>query len=178
MYYEKKSTPRVIWKQDIGDVTLSAIEQGYHFGKCGLRMVRRRGNKILQNYATYVPVAKLESLLDGLDGDIEPKKVLLSLRDEIPAQTCKQAGFGRGSDDLCKTFLVTSTADGKALLQSTVQWGARTPRELKVEIPLDNLYNMCSAMESGYRAYQLCKTASNAGRLKRNKVRGLDICAV
>lgn len=178
MYYEKKSTPRVIWKQQAGDVTISAIEQGYRFGKCGLRLTRRRNGKILRNYASYIPISKVEELLDRLDGSVEPKSALLTLRDEISAQTCKQAGFAKKGADLCKTFSVTADDGEKALLQSTVQWGDEKVRTINAEISLSDLYDMMAAMESSYRAYQLCKTASNTGRrAARSKERGLDICA-
>lgn len=176
MKYEKKKAPKVIWEIETGDVTISAIEHGYRFAKCGLRLTRRQNGKITQNYASYIPVARLNEMLDKLEKDISPKELLLSFRDTIPAQVCRKEGLGKNGEELTKTFLVAAGDDGKAIIRSTVQWGENKPHVLEAEITQDDLFNMAATMENSYRAYQLCRSASSR-RVNRNAAKGADIHA-
>ncbi|MBD5093778.1 MAG: hypothetical protein HDT26_05745 [Subdoligranulum sp.] len=177
MKYEKKRAPKVIWEMETGDVTISAIEHGYRFGKCGLRLTRYQHGKITQNYASYIPVERLRELLDRLNQDITPKQLLLSFRDFVPAQVCRESNIGKRGEELHKTFLIAASDGGNAILQSTVQWGNGKPHMLQAEISQDDLYTMAATMEHSYRAYQLRKGAPIPRRANRSAAKGVDVHA-
>ena len=177
MNYENKKAPKVIWEMEAGDVTISAIEHGYRFGKCGLRLTRYQHGKITQNYASYIPVEQLRELLDRLNQDIAPKQLLLSFRDFVPAQVCQKEGIGKKGEELTKTFLIAASDGENAILQSTVQWGDSKPHMLQAEISQDDLYTMAATMEHSYRAYQLRKGATIPRRANRSAAKGADVHA-
>lgn len=114
-------TPRTLHEASGQDCTITAIAQGFRFGKVGLRLTESKDDIPVRSFCSYIRASLLESLLEALRNPLPMGTVLLDCEDNIPASVCADKGYRKDGKAIFKRLFVTAIPGDRVLFTSTIQ---------------------------------------------------------